>query len=44
MIFDVLYNKQAFLNKKKTLVLKTHKSGIFGKGLVHGFGQKFEIL
>ena len=28
----------------KTSVSKTHKIGIFAKGLVHGFGQKFEIL
>ena len=28
----------------KTSVLKTDKIGIFAKGLVHGFGQKFEIL
>ena len=28
----------------KTSVSKTHKTGIFPKGLVHGFGEKFEIL
>ena len=28
----------------KTSVLKPPKIGIFPKGLVHGFGQKFEIL
>ena len=38
--FDVLYRKQAFLNNEK----KTHKIGIFAKGLLNGFGQKFEIL
>ena len=40
-IFDILYSKQACLNKK-TSVSKTHKIGIFARGLVHGFGQKFE--
>ena len=28
----------------KTSVSKTHKIDIFPKGLVHGFGQKFQIL
>ena len=28
----------------KTSVSDTHKFGIFPKGIVHGFGQKFEIL
>ena len=28
----------------KTSVLKTHKIWTFPQGLVHGFGQKFEIL
>ena len=42
-IFDVLYSKQAFLNNEN-VGLKTHKIGIFPKGLVHGFGQKFVIL
>ena len=28
----------------KTSVSKTHKIGIFPNGLVHGFGDKFEIL
>ena len=28
----------------KTSVSKTHKIGIFPNGLVHGFGEKFEIL
>ena len=38
---DILERKQAFLvykNKK----IKKRKSGIFSKGLVHGFGQKIE--
>ena len=37
--FDVLYSKQAFLNNEN-VGLKTHKIGIFPKGLVHGLGQK----
>ena len=28
----------------KTTVSKTHKIGIFPKGLVHGFGEKFQTL
>ena len=28
----------------ETSFSKTHKIDIFAKGLVHGFGQKFEIL
>ena len=28
----------------KTSVTKSHKVRIFPKGLVHGFGEKFEIL
>ena len=31
-------------NTSETSVSKTHKIGIFAKGLVHGFGQKLEIL
>ena len=31
-------------NTSETSVSKTQKIGIFAKGLVHGFGQKFEIL
>ena len=38
-IFDVLYSKQAFLNNEN-IGFKTHKIGIFPKGLVHGFDQK----
>ena len=41
-VFDVLYSKQAFLNKKTSLS-KTHKIGIFAKGLVHGFGQNWKF-
>ena len=39
-IFDNLYSKQAFLNNEN-IRLKTHKIGIFPKGLVHDVGQKF---
>ena len=28
----------------KTLVSKTQKIGIYPKGLLHGFGEKFEIV
>ena len=42
MIFDALYSKQAFLNTENTENTETHKIGIFAKGLVHGFGHKFE--
>ena len=35
-------NKTFWTTKKS--VLKTHKIGIFAKGLVDGFGQIFEIL
>ena len=38
---DILEMKKAFLDYKKEKV-KTVKIGIFPKGLVHGFGQKFE--
>ena len=41
-IFDILYRKQAFLNNEN-IGLETHKIGIFAKGIVHGFGQKFEL-
>ena len=42
-IFDLLYSKQAFLDNEN-IGFKNPKIGIFPKGLVHGFGQKFEIL
>ena len=42
-IFDVVYNKQASLDNEN-IGSKTHKIGIFPKGLVHGFHEKFEIL
>ena len=40
---EVLYSKQVFINYKN-IGFKTHKIGIFRYGLVHGFGEKFEIL
>ena len=43
LIFDVLYSKQACLSKKK-IGLKNPQNWHFCKGLVHGFGQKFEIF
>ena len=42
-MFDLLYSKKPFWTTK-TSVSKTDKIDIFPKGLVHGFGQKFEIL
>ena len=42
-IFDLLYSKQAFLDNEN-IGFKNPKIGIFPKGLVQGFGQKFEIL
>ena len=42
-IFDLLYRKQAFLDNEN-IGFKNPKTGIFPNGLVHGFGQKFEIL
>ena len=41
-IFDVLYRKQAILDYEN-IGLKNSKIGIFPKGLVHRFRQKFEI-
>ena len=41
MFDDILERKQAFLDYKKQKVKKV-KIGIFPKGLVHGFGQKFK--
>ena len=37
---DILERKKAFLDYKNRK-LKQSKIGIFPKGLVHGFGQKF---
>ena len=39
---DVLYKKKPF-KTIKTTVYEKRKIGIFPKGLVHRFGQKFEI-
>ena len=38
---DILERKKAFLDHKKEKIKKS-KIGIFPKGLVHGFDQKFE--
>ena len=40
---DILERKKAFLDYKNRK-LKKSKIGIFPKGLVHGFIQKFEIF
>ena len=42
-MFDLLYSKQAFLDNEN-IGFKNLKIGIFPKGLVHGYCQKFEIL
>ena len=40
-VFDVILESQkAFLDYKKQKVKKVEKTGIFPKGLVHGFGKK----
>ena len=40
-VFDVILdNQKAFLDYKKQKVKKVEKTGIFPKGLVHGFGKK----
>ena len=41
---EILLTSRFQQNTSETSVSKTHKIGIFAKGLVHGFGQKFEIL
>ena len=44
-LFDIILESQkAFLDYKKTEISKSRKIKIFPKGLVHGFGQKFEIF
>ena len=40
---DVLDKKEAFNDYKKTTVYEKRKIRIFPKGLVHRFGQEFEI-
>ena len=37
------HRKLAFLDYKKS-ILKSRKIGIFPKGLVHGFGEKYEFF
>ena len=39
MFDDILHRKTAFLDLKKTLILKTRNKCIFPRGLVHGFGK-----
>ena len=44
-VFDVILESQkAFLDHKKQKVKKVEKSGFFPKGLVHGFGKKFDFF
>ena len=42
-IFDILWRKQAFLGYEN-IGLKKPRNLIFPKGLVHGFGHKFNIF
>ena len=42
MFADVLDKKEAFKDYKNNCVRKTQNEN-FSKGLVHGFGEKFEI-
>ena len=41
---DVLDKKKSPVKTIKTTVYEKRKIGIFSKGLVHRFGQKFEIF
>ena len=41
---DVLDKRKAFKKTIKTSVYEKRKIRSFANGLVHGFGQKFEIL
>ena len=44
-MFDIILESQkAFLDHKKQKVKKAEKSGFFPRGLVHGFGKKFEFF
>ena len=44
-VFDVILESQkVFLDYKKQKVKKVEKSGFFPRGLVHGFGKKFDIF
>ena len=44
-MFDIILEGQkAFLDHKKQKVEIVEKSGFFPRGLVHGFGKKFEFF
>ena len=46
-VFEVilsLESQKASLDHKKQKVKKVEKSGFFPRGLVHGFGKKFEFF
>ena len=43
MFHDILHRKTVFLDNKN-IDFKVSKNGSLSKGLVHGFGQKFEIF
>ena len=44
-VFDVtLESQNTFLHYKKQKVKKVEKSGVFPKGLIHGFGQNLKFF
>ena len=44
-VFDIILESQkAFLDYKKQKFEKVTKSGFFPRGLVHGFGKRFEYF
>ena len=44
VFYDILEQKNAFLEQKKTKNSKSWKIAIFPKGLTHGFGPKMAIF
>ena len=44
MLHDILEKKKPPLKTIKTVIQKSPKTGIFPKGIVNGFGQKFAIF
>ena len=44
VFYDILAQKNAFLEQKKTKNSKSQKIAIFPKGLTHGFGPKMAIF
>ena len=44
MFYDIVEERNAFLDYKNKKLNKLKKNGIFPKELVHGFGQKLVIF